>query len=54
MTDNGKAIQKVLRDITGQTTVPNIFIDGKHIGGNSDLQARRAELPELIGRAGVL
>ena len=24
-------------EISGQRTVPNIFINGKHLGGNSDL-----------------
>lgn len=36
---NGSVIQRYLGELTNQTTVPNIFIDGKHIGGNSDLQA---------------
>ncbi|CUM65685.1 uncharacterized protein PRCAT00003333001 [Priceomyces carsonii] len=36
---NGKEIQEGLREMTGQSTVPNIFINGKHIGGNSDLQS---------------
>ncbi|RCK65707.1 Glutaredoxin-C6 [Candida viswanathii] len=35
---NGSTIQNALQEITGQRTVPNIFINGKHIGGNSDLQ----------------
>jgi glutaredoxin 3 len=32
-------IQKALTHLTGQTTVPNIFIATKHIGGCSDLEA---------------
>ncbi|CAG86752.2 DEHA2D03410p [Debaryomyces hansenii CBS767] len=36
---NGRTIQDALREMTGQNTVPNIFINRKHIGGNSDLQA---------------
>ena len=36
---NGQAIQDALKTKTGQSTVPNIFINGEHIGGNSDLQA---------------
>lgn len=36
---NGRTIQDALREMTGQSTVPNIFINRKHIGGNSDLQA---------------
>ncbi|ODV64114.1 dithiol glutaredoxin GRX1 [Ascoidea rubescens DSM 1968] len=35
---DGSEIQSALKEITNQSTVPNIFIDGKHIGGNSDLQ----------------
>ena len=31
-------MQEALKDITGQRTVPNIFIGKKHVGGNSDLQ----------------
>ena len=38
---NGKAIQDTLKVISGQNTVPNIFIGGKHLGGNSDLQSAR-------------
>jgi glutaredoxin 3 len=34
--------------------VPNIFINHKHIGGNSDLQAKKAELPQLLKDAGAL
>jgi glutaredoxin 3 len=34
---NGSEIQAALRKLTGQSTVPNIFIDGKHIGGYSEL-----------------
>ncbi|CAK9442152.1 uncharacterized protein LODBEIA_P58950 [Lodderomyces beijingensis] len=36
---DGSQIQRTLQKISGQKTVPNIFINGKHIGGNSDLQA---------------
>ena len=36
---DGSLIQQYLLQKTGQRTVPNIFINSKHIGGNSDLQA---------------
>ena len=36
---DGAAVQAMLKVITGQGTVPNVFIGGKHIGGNSELQA---------------
>jgi glutaredoxin 3 len=37
----------------GRRTVPQIFIDGKHIGGSDDLAALDAEgeLDKLLGRA---
>ena len=35
---NGDQVQNALRIKTGQRTVPNIFINGDHIGGNSDIQ----------------
>ncbi|KAJ5736877.1 uncharacterized protein N7483_002002 [Penicillium malachiteum] len=50
--DQEKAIQDALQEITGQRTVPNIFIGQKHIGGNSDLQAIKDQLPALIQAAG--
>jgi glutaredoxin 3 len=37
--DDGDAIQNYLAKKTGQRTVPNIFIKGEHIGGNSELVA---------------
>ncbi|THV54234.1 hypothetical protein BGAL_0031g00080 [Botrytis galanthina] len=38
--DDGSAIQSYLAEKTGQSSVPNIFIGQKHVGGNSDLQAK--------------
>jgi glutaredoxin 3 len=35
---DGRSIQHYLEQKTGQRTVPNIFISGQHVGGNSDLQ----------------
>ncbi|KAI9834813.1 MAG: hypothetical protein M1838_005479 [Thelocarpon superellum] len=52
--DDGSAIQDALKDITGQTSVPNIFIQQQHIGGNSDLQARKGDLPTLLKDAGAV
>lgn len=40
---DGQEIQDFLLELTGQRTVPNIFIGGEHIGGNSDLQALNSE-----------
>lgn len=46
----GADIQAALYEINGQRTVPNIYINGKHIGGNDDLQELRetGELEELL------
>ncbi|TKA31032.1 hypothetical protein B0A50_02000 [Salinomyces thailandicus] len=46
--DDGAELQDALYEITNQRSVPNIFIDKKHIGGNSDLQAKKSELPKLL------
>jgi glutaredoxin 3 len=48
--EDGPTIQEHLLAMTGQKTVPCIFIGGKFIGGNSDLQAMHAAnelLPKL-------
>ncbi|CDK29898.1 unnamed protein product [Kuraishia capsulata CBS 1993] len=39
---DGDEIQAALAEISGQRTVPNIYIGGEHIGGNSDLQALKS------------
>lgn len=52
--DDGSAIQAALSDITGQSTVPNIFIKQEHIGGNSDLQAIKHRLPDMLKDAGAV
>jgi glutaredoxin len=41
--DDGAEIQDALYELTGQRTVPNIFIGGEHIGGNSDLQTLKSK-----------
>lgn len=47
---DGQEIQEALLEITGQSTVPNTFVRGKHIGGNDDLQKlnRSGELRKLL------
>jgi glutaredoxin 3 len=47
-------MQSVLGDMTGQTTVPSIFIGQKHIGGNSDLQNKKGQLPNLLKEVGAI
>ncbi|KAK2629101.1 hypothetical protein QTJ16_002204 [Diplocarpon rosae] len=52
--DDGSAIQAALKEINGQTSVPNIYIKQKHIGGNSDLQAIKGDLRSLLEDAGAM
>ncbi|TQS38243.1 hypothetical protein Golomagni_01258 [Golovinomyces magnicellulatus] len=51
---DGSAMQAALKEINGQSTVPNIYIQKKHIGGNSHLQAMKSELHTLLAEAGAL
>jgi glutaredoxin 3 len=48
--DDGNDIQAAVLDISGQRTVPNVFIKGKHLGGNDDTQAaaRSGKLVEML------
>ncbi|KAI9592332.1 thioredoxin-like protein [Syncephalis fuscata] len=52
-TEGGADIQAYLEHITGQRTVPNIFIGGKHIGGCSDLEGLQSsgQLHKLLADA---
>lgn len=49
--DNGAAIQDALKSLTGQKTVPNVFIKGDHLGGNDVTQAaaKSGKLQKLLG-----
>ncbi|CAH2051169.1 unnamed protein product [Thlaspi arvense] len=49
----GSQLQNVLERLTGQYTVPNVFIGGKHIGGCSDtLQLyNKGELETMLAAA---
>ncbi|KAJ7917967.1 thioredoxin-like protein, partial [Mycena leptocephala] len=48
--EDGPAIQGYLADKTGQRTVPNIFINKQHVGGNDDTQAafKTGQLKRLV------
>ncbi|XP_059153784.1 thioredoxin reductase 1, cytoplasmic-like isoform X2 [Physella acuta] len=41
--EKGTLYQSTLRELTGQSTVPNIFIHGKHLGGCDDLLRAHSE-----------
>ncbi|KAI7747438.1 hypothetical protein M8C21_000139 [Ambrosia artemisiifolia] len=49
--DDGYKIQDVLLDLVGRRTVPQIFVNGKHVGGADDLQVafRNGVLQDLLG-----
>lgn len=48
---NGSAIQKALASMTGQRTVPNVWVNGTFLGGNDDTQAayRNGKLVSMLG-----
>ena len=47
----GEPKAEMIRRAGGRTTVPQIFIDGQHIGGSDDLAAldREGKLDPLLG-----
>ncbi|XP_051126895.1 glutaredoxin-C3-like [Andrographis paniculata] len=51
--DDGYKIQDVLLELVGRRTVPQVFVNGKHIGGSDDLQAavQSGRLQNLLGKA---
>ncbi|KAJ7694840.1 thioredoxin-like protein [Mycena rosella] len=48
--EDGADIQNYLAVKTGQRTVPNIFVNKKHVGGNDDTQAafKTGQLAQLV------
>ena len=52
---DGEAMQKALLQVSGQRTVPNIFIAQKHIGGCSDLKAKidNGQVIEILEEAKI-
>ncbi|OVA16965.1 Glutaredoxin [Macleaya cordata] len=53
---DGDDIQAALLEWTGQRTVPNVFIGGKHIGGFDNVKAKHEEgkLVSLLTEAGAI
>jgi glutaredoxin 3 len=49
--DNGADIQDALLALSGQRTVPNVFVKGEHIGGNQECQdaAKAGTLQTKLG-----
>ena len=48
--ENGGAIQDALLEMTGQKTVPNVFVKGNHIGGNdaTQLAAKMGKIKKML------
>jgi glutaredoxin 3 len=53
---DGEELQDALQQISGQRTVPNVYISQKHIGGNSDVQGLKSkgQLVSLLKDAGAV
>ncbi|KAF9775086.1 hypothetical protein IL306_006837 [Fusarium sp. DS 682] len=53
---DGSALQDALAQISGQSTVPNVYIKQQHIGGNSDIQSLKSggKLVSLLKEANAL
>ncbi|KAL1810337.1 hypothetical protein DCAR_0730027 [Daucus carota subsp. sativus] len=53
---DGDDIQAALAQWTGQRTVPNVFIGGKHVGGCDDVtkKHREGKLVPLLTEAGAI
>ena len=49
--DDPNKVTEMVKKSNGMKTVPQIFIDGKHIGGNHELQAleKEGKLNSLLG-----
>ncbi len=47
---DGDVMQAALTRMTGQRSVPNVFVNGNHVGGNDDTHAahRSGKLDELL------
>ena len=48
---DGRALQDAAAELSGQRTVPNIWANGQHIGGSSDLipKIQDGSLQKLLG-----
>jgi glutaredoxin 3 len=53
---DGTDQQNALAELTSQRTVPNVFIGGKHVGGNDATQAlhRDGKLNAMLKAAGAI
>jgi glutaredoxin 3 len=47
---DGAGLQQTLAQMTGQRTVPAVFVNGQHLGGNDDTQSafRSGKLQSML------
>ncbi|MDE0724008.1 MAG: hypothetical protein OSB62_04855 [Alphaproteobacteria bacterium] len=50
MAEHPERRNEMIQIAGGSTTVPQVFVDGKHLGGNDDVQAlhQRGQLQPLL------
>ncbi|CAL9068087.1 unnamed protein product [Musa banksii] len=53
--DDGREIQNVLLDLVGRYTVPQVFINGQHVGGSDETLDALAngQLQKLLGKSSI-
>ncbi|PIK39779.1 hypothetical protein BSL78_23380 [Apostichopus japonicus] len=53
---DGNTIQSIVKEMTGNSTVPSVFIDHKFVGGSSDVQDKfdSGELSRLLQQLGIV
>jgi glutaredoxin 3 len=52
--EHGEAMQRELHELTGMATVPSVWIDGRFIGGYTELsRVPKAELRRMLDEAGA-
>ena len=51
----GDTMQNTLKDLSGQRTVPNVYINGKHVGGCDHTIAafQNGQMKEMLNACGV-
>lgn len=54
--DEGPELQKEFLELTGQNTVPNLFLDGVHLGTENDLKRihESGELLQMLTKAKLI
>lgn len=51
--EDGRDIQSVLLDLVGRHTVPQVFVNGQHVGGSDDTvnALSNGQLEKLLGKS---